>query len=134
MPADDARVRGGAHLLLRRAIESPVVGRGAITRIGCRVGLVETRYVDRPWRRACATQRLDRSKVTEVIYQVCFRGVPSPTLRAAFDDCTVEVDPRGATVLRCTHDALPLVLTRIQDLGLELVDVAAHDGLDGLDG
>jgi hypothetical protein len=95
---------------------------------------LKPRYVDRPWRRACATQRLDRSEVTEVIYQVCFRGVPSPTLRAAFDDCTVEVDPRGTTVLRCTHEALPLVLTRIQDLGLELVDVAAHDGLDGLDG
>jgi len=55
-------------------------------------------------------------------YAVTFRGVPSDALRAAFDDCTVEAGD-ASTTLRCTHAALHGVLTRIQDLGLELLAI-----------
>jgi hypothetical protein len=59
-------------------------------------------------------------------YEVSFRGVASDALRAAFDDCEVDTGP-GTTTLRCPHDALRGVLNRIQDLGLELIDVASRD-------
>ena len=64
--------------------------------------------------------------MADLVYEVCFRGVASATLRAAFDDCELETG-RGTTTLRCTHDALGGVLGRIQDLGLELVDVSSSD-------
>jgi hypothetical protein len=47
-------------------------------------------------------------------------------LRAAFDDCEVETRP-GSTILRCPHDSLRGVLDRIQDLGLDLLDVASSE-------
>jgi hypothetical protein len=64
--------------------------------------------------------------MTDLTYEVCFRGVASDALRAAFDDCEIETGP-GSTTVRCPHDALRAVLNRIQDLGLDLLDVASSD-------
>jgi hypothetical protein len=60
-------------------------------------------------------------------YQVRFKGVASDTLRAAFDDCEVET-AEGATTLRCAQEALLGVIDRLQDLGLELLDVGSEVG------
>jgi hypothetical protein len=59
-------------------------------------------------------------------YEVSFRGVASDALRTAFDDCEIETGP-ASTTIRCPHDALRTVLNRIQDLGLDLLDVASSD-------
>jgi hypothetical protein len=57
-----------------------------------------------------------------VSYEVSFKGVASPTLRAAFDDCELG-EGSGLTWVRCTHDLLHTVIARIEELGLELLDV-----------
>jgi hypothetical protein len=67
-----------------------------------------------------------RSYMSHLIYAVSFQGVASDALRAAFDDCEVETG-HGTTTVRCPHDALRGVLNRIQDLGLDLLDVASSD-------
>lgn len=60
--------------------------------------------------------------MADLTYEVSFKGVASPTLRAAFIDC--ELGSRvGATWVRCTHDALRDIIARIEELGLELLDV-----------
>ena len=64
--------------------------------------------------------------MSHLIYAVSFQGVASDALRAAFDDCVVETG-RGTTTVRCPPDALRAVLNRIQDLGLDLLDVASSD-------
>jgi hypothetical protein len=64
--------------------------------------------------------------MSHLVYEVSFRGVASDALRTAFDDCEVETGS-GTTTVRCGHDALRGVLNRIQDLGLELIDVASRD-------
>jgi hypothetical protein len=61
-----------------------------------------------------------------LVYEVTFKGVASDTLRAAFDDCALETG-HGVTTLHCTQTLLRDVLTRIQDLGLDLVDVTSRD-------
>jgi hypothetical protein len=60
------------------------------------------------------------------VYEVTFKGVASDTLRAAFDDCELETGS-GVTTVCCSQDLLRAVLTRIQDLGLDLVDVTSRD-------
>jgi hypothetical protein len=64
-------------------------------------------------------------KVTDGTYVITVRGAAGPRVRAAFDD--VEASVVGdTTVLRRTgtdQPALYGILQRIQDLGLELLDV-----------
>jgi hypothetical protein len=64
-------------------------------------------------------------KVTDGTYVITVRGVAGPAVRAAFDD--VEVSAVGdTTVLRSAgadQAALHGLFRRIQDLGLDVVDV-----------
>jgi hypothetical protein len=60
--------------------------------------------------------------MAELAYEVSFKGVASPTLRAAFGDCE-SGSGVGTTWIRCTHDALRDVIARLEELGLELLDV-----------
>jgi hypothetical protein len=60
--------------------------------------------------------------VADVRYAVSFKGVASPTLRAAFADYELE-DGTGVTIVRCSQEALRTVLTRIEDFGLVVNDV-----------
>lgn len=62
----------------------------------------------------------------DLTYEVTFGGVASDMVRAAFADCEIATG-HGTTTVRCGHDALRVVLTRIQDLGLELLDIASDD-------
>ena len=65
---------------------------------------------------------------TELTYEVSFKGVASPTLRAGFVDYELTTGV-GTTSVRCSRDALRGVIIRIEDFGLELLDVrliAAH--------
>ncbi len=66
--------------------------------------------------------------MADLTYEVSFKGVASPTLRAAFADCDLQTGT-GVTWVRCSRDALQDVFARIEELGLELLDVrlrAAH--------
>jgi hypothetical protein len=65
---------------------------------------------------------MKRAPMAELTYEVSFKGVASPTLRAAFADCDLGTGV-GTTWLRCTHDALRDVIARIEEFGLELLDV-----------
>ena len=60
--------------------------------------------------------------MADLRYEVSFKGVASPTLRAAFTDCELGTGV-GTTWVRCPHDALRAIIARIEELGLELVDV-----------
>ena len=60
--------------------------------------------------------------MAELTYEVSFKGVASPTLRAAFADCDLG-DGSGVTFVRCSHGALSGVIARIEEFGLELLDV-----------
>ena len=60
--------------------------------------------------------------MADLTYEVSFKGVASPTLRAAFVDHTVTTGV-GTTSVRCTHDALRDVIARIEDFRLELIGV-----------
>jgi hypothetical protein len=60
--------------------------------------------------------------MAELAYEVSFKGVASPTLRAAFGDCELGSGV-GTTWIRCTHDALRDVIAQLEELGLELLDV-----------
>jgi hypothetical protein len=60
--------------------------------------------------------------MAELTYELSFKGVASPTLRAAFADYEVG-SGTGTTWVRCSHDALRGVITRIEELGLDLLDV-----------
>jgi hypothetical protein len=60
--------------------------------------------------------------MAELNYLLSFKGVASPTLRFAFTNCEVETDD-GVTRVRCAHEELRNVISRIQELGLELLDL-----------
>ena len=63
--------------------------------------------------------------MTDGTYLITVRGVAGPWVRGVFDDTEVSV-VGNTTVLRCAgadQAALHGVLRRIQDLGLELLDV-----------
>jgi hypothetical protein len=60
--------------------------------------------------------------MAELTYEVSFLGVASPTLRAAFVGCEL-VTGTGRTTVRCPHDEFRTVLARIEEFGLELLDV-----------
>jgi hypothetical protein len=60
--------------------------------------------------------------MADLTYEVSFKGVASPTLRAAFGDHDLSVGS-GLTLVRCAQPDLPDVLSRIEELGLELLDV-----------
>jgi hypothetical protein len=70
--------------------------------------------------------------MADLSYEVSFKGVASPTLRAAFMDCEQGTGV-GTTWVRCTHGHLRQVIARIEELGLELLDVrliAEHPATD----
>jgi hypothetical protein len=60
--------------------------------------------------------------MADLSYDVSFKGVASPTLRAAFPDYELE-DGSGLTSVRCRRAALGDLIARIEELGLELLDV-----------
>ena len=60
--------------------------------------------------------------MADLTYEVSFKGVASPTLRAAFAGCELGTGV-GTTWVRCPHDALREIIARIEELGLELLDV-----------
>jgi len=60
--------------------------------------------------------------MADLRYEVSFKGVASPTLRAAFAGCELGTGV-GTTWVRCPHDALREIIARIEELGLELLDV-----------
>jgi hypothetical protein len=58
-------------------------------------------------------------------YEITFAGAASPTLRAEFDDCEVNIGP-GTTTLRAElpdQAALTGLVLRITGLGLEVIDM-----------
>ena len=60
--------------------------------------------------------------MADLIYEVSFKGVASPTLRAAFSDCEVAA-ARGVTSVRCPKASMRAVIARIEEFGLELIEV-----------
>jgi hypothetical protein len=60
--------------------------------------------------------------MADLTYEVSFKGVASPTLRAAFVGCELEAGA-GVTSVRCTQDAVHAVIARIEEFGLQLLDV-----------
>ena len=64
-------------------------------------------------------------KVTDSAYVITVRGVAGPFVRAAFDDVAVSAEG-DTTMLRSAgadQAALHGLIRRIQDLGLEVLDV-----------
>ena len=73
-------------------------------------------------------------KVTGDTYVITVRGAAGPWVRAAFDDVTVSVAD-DTTVLRpagADQAALHGLLHRIEDLGLELLDVHLEPAQPGV--
>ncbi len=66
--------------------------------------------------------------MAELTYELSFKGVASPTLRAAFADYDVG-SGTGTTWVRCSHDALRGVIGRIEELGLDLLEIRLLAGL-----
>jgi hypothetical protein len=64
--------------------------------------------------------------MVDLIYEVTVSGVVGDTVGSAFDDCELERGCRTTTV-RCSADALLGVLDRIQDLGLDLVELISRE-------
>jgi hypothetical protein len=62
------------------------------------------------------------SPMSDASYEVSFKGVASPTLRAGFVDYELRDEP-GTTIVRCPQEALRTVMTLIEDFGLVLVEV-----------
>ena len=60
--------------------------------------------------------------MADLRYEVSFKGVASKDLRAAFGECESDAGARITTV-RCPKTELGAVITRIEDLGLELLEV-----------
>jgi len=60
--------------------------------------------------------------MADLTYEVTFKGVASPTLRAAFAEHDLSTGS-GLTLVRCAQPDLSDVLSRIEELGLELLDV-----------
>jgi hypothetical protein len=68
--------------------------------------------------------------VADLRYEVSFKGVASATLRAAFGEYELSAGT-GCTSIRCSQDSLHSVIGRIEELGLDLLDVrlvADHPG------
>ena len=63
--------------------------------------------------------------MTEATYVVIVRGVAGPAVRAAFDDVAVSAAGDTTVLRRAGADqaALHGLLRRIQDFGIELLDV-----------
>jgi hypothetical protein len=64
-------------------------------------------------------------KVTDGTYVITVRGVAGPSVRAAFDDVELSVVGDTTVLRRAGTDqaALHGLLHRIEDLGLEVIDV-----------
>jgi hypothetical protein len=64
-------------------------------------------------------------KVTDGTYVITVRGVAGPAVRAVFDDVELSVVGDTTVLRRAGTDqaALHGLLHRIQDLGLEVIDV-----------
>ena len=60
--------------------------------------------------------------MADLTYEVSFKGVASPTLRAAFAAYELSTGS-GLTLVRCSQPALSQVLARLEELGLDLLDV-----------
>jgi hypothetical protein len=63
--------------------------------------------------------------MAHVVYELSFKGTPSESIRAMFPDFEV-IPGHGSTVLRgslADQAALHGAISRIQDFGLELLDV-----------
>jgi hypothetical protein len=60
--------------------------------------------------------------MAELIYEVSFKGVASTTLRGAFAGYDVGTGV-GSTWVRCPHDSLHDVMARIEEFGLDVLDV-----------
>ena len=60
--------------------------------------------------------------MADLTYEVSFKGMASPTLRAAFMDCELSA-ALGVTSVRCPKAAVRTVIARIEEFGLELLDV-----------
>ena len=65
--------------------------------------------------------------MAELMYELSFKGVASPAVRAAFSDCEVGTGT-GCTPIRCTRAALPAVIAKMEDLGLQLLDLRLRAG------
>ena len=70
--------------------------------------------------------------MAELTYELSFKGVASPTLRAAFADYDIG-SGTGITWVRCSHGDLRGVIGRIEELGLDLLDIRLIAGLTGVD-
>jgi hypothetical protein len=68
---------------------------------------------------------MNPGKVTDGTYVITVRGVAGPWVRAAFDDVAVSAVGNTTVLRRAGADQAALygLLRRIQDLGLELLDV-----------
>ena len=60
--------------------------------------------------------------MADLIYEVSFKGVASTTLRAGFSGYELGSGVRS-TWVRCPHDALHDVMSRIEEFGLEVLEV-----------
>lgn len=60
--------------------------------------------------------------MAELTYEVSFKGVASPTLRAAFMDCELTA-AMGITSVRCTKASVRTVVARVEEFGLRLLEV-----------
>ena len=60
--------------------------------------------------------------MAELTYELSFKGIASPTLRAAFADYDVG-SATGTTWVRCSQGDLRSVIARIEELGLDLLDI-----------
>jgi hypothetical protein len=81
-----------------------------------------------------AIQVMKPGKVTDSTYVITVRGAVGPWVRAALDDAEVRVVD-DTTVLRRAETgqaALHALLRRIQDLGLELLDVHLESAEPGI--
>ena len=60
--------------------------------------------------------------MADLTYEVSFKGVASPTLRAAFSAYEL-TSGSGLTLIRCPQAALGQVIAQLEELGLDLLDV-----------
>ncbi len=70
--------------------------------------------------------------MAELTYELSFKGIASPTLRAAFADYDVG-SATGTTWVRCSQGDLRGVIARIEELGLDLLEIRLIAGLPGAD-
>ena len=60
--------------------------------------------------------------MADLTYEVSFKGVASPTLRAAFRDREVR-SATGVTSVRCPKASVRAAIARIEEFGLQLIEV-----------